>query len=463
MRYDKRQKKVAKFKEELPKLSPLNPEQISVLTYPTKKLALILPSAWDYRVNAKQVQYVCNERLVKGTLSNTSYEEHYNCSSDDSDGFDEESMSLLNPPSPDSEENKPEFIVQSDRTEPLPQVVMVGKPYNYDKACEIQNQIAFQKDFHTLSKTFFNADKTLKAKDVINTFNTLQGLLTQKNRCSLPMGDFVDEMQTRKSTKLIDRVKSSKIYSTIYKQHKTILQQKLKKHDFRDNQAEVCLAASLKLDLIYIGPPGVGKSICYIVPAIYEKGITIIIEPLNAIIKQQVKRYSDCGIKCEKLLSHMDAMSFQKPCAERRLAQIVYEMQRRTFKGPMILYITPELLNQEKFLIQLKRASEYDMLHRIVMDEFDEALNASESHRSAYLNLLPNVLKLIPTLNYSLFSATFKPDELKGLLGNIHDLDKERIKPSFFKSEVDIPENLIYSVERKIKIEQVSCQLCELQ
>ena len=96
------------------------------------------------------------------------------------------------------------------------------------------------------------------------------------------------------------------------------------------------------------------------------------------------------------------------------------------------------------------------MLRRLVLDEFDDALTASENQRSAYLNLLPRLLKRIPALKYTLLSATYKQKQLIDLLGDIDDSVENRSKPLLFESETYLPKNIHYSVERKTDLKQVS-------
>jgi len=122
----------------------------------------------------------------------------------------------------------------------------------------------------------------------------------------------------------------------------------------------------------------------------------------------------------------------------------------------LILFATPEVFNKDKIFEQLKFISRARMFHRFVLDEFDDAIAASENYRSAYLDLLPRLLKRIPELRYTLLSATYKPKQLIDLLGDIHDAVEDRPKPLLFESETYLPKNLYYSVERKTNLAQVS-------
>ena len=57
---------------------------------------------------------------------------------------------------------------------------------------------------------------------------------------------------------------------------------------FRPLQEEIIQAALAKKDVLALLPTGGGKSICFQVPALYKKGVCLIIYPLIALMKEQV-------------------------------------------------------------------------------------------------------------------------------------------------------------------------------
>eukprot|EP00957_Ditylum_brightwellii_P178121 13566684-Ditylum_brightwellii.AAC.1 len=66
--------------------------------------------------------------------------------------------------------------------------------------------------------------------------------------------------------------------------------------EFRPPQGDVCVAAMAKQsDVVYLAPTGHGKSLCFIIPAAAQGGITFIIEPLKEIIVDQVKKLKSAG------------------------------------------------------------------------------------------------------------------------------------------------------------------------
>ena len=58
--------------------------------------------------------------------------------------------------------------------------------------------------------------------------------------------------------------------------------------DFREGQEEVIEAVMAGEDVLTIMPTGSGKSLCYQLPALAFEGITLVVSPLIALMKDQV-------------------------------------------------------------------------------------------------------------------------------------------------------------------------------
>src|SRR4029077_20194237 len=66
---------------------------------------------------------------------------------------------------------------------------------------------------------------------------------------------------------------------------------------FRPGQAEVVEAQLAGRDVLAVAPTGSGKSLSYWVPAIINEGLTVVVSPLIALMKDQVDRLIGHGVR----------------------------------------------------------------------------------------------------------------------------------------------------------------------
>ena len=106
---------------------------------------------------------------------------------------------------------------------------------------------------------------------------------------------------------------------------------------FRQGQEELVDAVLSGRDALGIMPTGGGKSLCYQIPALLLGGITIVISPLIALMKDQVAALKNAGISAAYINSSLTAEQLR----------LVY---RRAREGAYkLLYVAPERLETEGF------------------------------------------------------------------------------------------------------------------
>ena len=66
--------------------------------------------------------------------------------------------------------------------------------------------------------------------------------------------------------------------------------------DFREGQEEVIASILARQDVLAVMPTGSGKSLCYQLPALLFPGITLVVSPLIALMKDQVDAVLRRGI-----------------------------------------------------------------------------------------------------------------------------------------------------------------------
>jgi ATP-dependent DNA helicase RecQ len=111
---------------------------------------------------------------------------------------------------------------------------------------------------------------------------------------------------------------------------------------FRPLQREIVEDFLSGKDVFALLPTGGGKSLCFQLPALIRPGLTVVVSPLIALMKDQVDGLQSAGIKATYLNSSLDGDE-----ARERLRDL-YQGQYR------ILYVAPERLVMPEFIERLK-------------------------------------------------------------------------------------------------------------
>ena len=126
---------------------------------------------------------------------------------------------------------------------------------------------------------------------------------------------------------------------------------------FRPGQKKIIEAALQNKDLLTIMPTGGGKSLCFQLPALLRKGMTIVVSPLIALMRDQVDALQDNGIDATYLNSTLEY-------DERKSRQIAILEDRIK-----LLYVAPERLLNERFGLFLDRVHRDVGISAIAIDE----------------------------------------------------------------------------------------------
>jgi ATP-dependent DNA helicase RecQ len=101
---------------------------------------------------------------------------------------------------------------------------------------------------------------------------------------------------------------------------------------FRPLQLEIITNVLANKDTLAIMPTGGGKSLCYQIPALIFPGVTVVVSPLIALMKDQVEQLNELGVPALFLNSSLSFETYQENMQRVRSGQI------------KLLYVAPETL-----------------------------------------------------------------------------------------------------------------------
>ena len=151
----------------------------------------------------------------------------------------------------------------------------------------------------------------------------------------------------------------------------TVLRDVFGHEEFREGQREVIDVLLAGRPSLAVFPTGSGKSLCYQLPAILLDGLTLVISPLIALMKDQVEAMTARGIAAARLDSSLSIAETD---------QIYQQMEKAELK---LLYIAPERLNNEAFAVRLRAVS----LSMVAIDEAHCISEWGHNFRPDYLKL----------------------------------------------------------------------------
>ena len=167
---------------------------------------------------------------------------------------------------------------------------------------------------------------------------------------------------------------------------------------FRGIQENIIESIGNGHDTLGLMPTGGGKSITFQVPAMAKEGICLVITPLIALMKDQVRNLRDRGIKALAVYSGMTR------------EEIIVALENCIFGDYKFLYISPERLDTEIFQTKLRSMK----VSMITVDESHCISQWGYDFRPAYLKIA-DIRKLLPDVPVLALTATATPEVVKDI------------------------------------------------
>ena len=197
-------------------------------------------------------------------------------------------------------------------------------------------------------------------------------------------------------------------------------------HAFRPLQREIIADSLAGRDVFALLPTGGGKSLCFQLPALRRPGLTVVISPLIALMKDQVDALRANGVGAACLNSSLDD-------AARR------EAWRRLHRGEIrLLYVAPERLFAGTMLEELARWQ----LGAVAVDEAHCISEWGHDFRPEYRQL-SQLRERFPAVPFLALTATATQRVREDIVRQLHLRD-----PATYVASFNRP-NLTYRIEAK--------------
>lgn len=203
------------------------------------------------------------------------------------------------------------------------------------------------------------------------------------------------------------------------------MQKLLKKYfgydEFRPLQAEVINNVMAGQDTFVLMPTGGGKSLCYQLPALKLKGLTLVVSPLIALMKDQVDALRANGVPAAFLNSSLSAQEAQTVLSQVRAGEV------------KLLYVAPERWALDSFRQTLKELP----LRLVAVDEAHCISEWGHDFRPDYRRL-GELKRLFPDVPVIALTATATSRVRSDILKHLNIPKARQFMSSFNRENLEI-------------------------
>ena len=191
--------------------------------------------------------------------------------------------------------------------------------------------------------------------------------------------------------------------------------------DFRPGQEQAIARVTAGQPLLAVMPTGSGKSMCYQLPALIDGGLTVVVSPLIALMRDQVSQMRSLGISAATLNSLNDAAETEQTWAQLRAGEL------------RLLFVSPERLAMDGTQQALRRLN----VRRLAIDEAHCVSEWGHDFRPEYRDIRRAVENLgnVPVLA---LTATADHNTRADIIERLFPTPPEIIVHSFDRPNLDL-------------------------
>lgn len=198
------------------------------------------------------------------------------------------------------------------------------------------------------------------------------------------------------------------------RQPKEVLQQYWGYPDFRPLQEEIIRHVLAGKDTLALLPTGGGKSICFQVPTMSQEGLTLVVSPLIALMKDQVESLNRRGIPATYINS-----------------SLAYHQIDSRLQGAMdgvyrFLYLAPERIQSEMFQMRLSKMP----VKLLAVDEAHCISQWGYDFRPSYLEIAA-IRERLPAVPIIALTASATPEVQEDILAKLQMTEAQVFRKSF--------------------------------
>jgi len=191
--------------------------------------------------------------------------------------------------------------------------------------------------------------------------------------------------------------------------------------DFRSGQGEVIATLLAGRSALAVFPTGAGKSLCYQLPALLLDGLTVVVSPLIALMKDQVDALVRRGVAAARLDSSLGAEETKRVYADLRAGRL------------KLLYVAPERLAGGRLVHTLEGRP----IELLAIDEAHCISEWGHNFRPEYLKLagLADRLKVRRVLA---LTATATPEVARDIARSLGVEEKDCVVTGFHRPNLEV-------------------------